>query len=90
MIKNLPPPPYIDPCQLSIFLKDHLDWLELSDNGSVTVAGISHLRKLQKLKVLRLENLPGVNDRKGLLSNLKTAMPNCEITFDELKSSEMA
>ena len=65
------------------------DWLELSDNGNVTVAGLSHLRKLQKLKVLRLENLQGVSDRKGLLSNLKTAMPNCEITFDELKSSEM-
>jgi len=74
---------------LAFYTKDHLDWLELSDNGNVTVAGLSHLRKLQKLKVLRLENLQGVSDRKGLLSNLKTAMPNCEITFDELKSSEM-
>ena len=72
---------------LVFITKDQLDWLELSDNGSVTDAGVAHLRKLYKLKYLKLGNLQGVDSPEGVFNKLKSALPNCEIIYNDLSSS---
>ncbi len=39
-----------------------LEDLEVSDNGTVTDDGVVYLRKMETLRRLRLQNLPGVDD----------------------------
>lgn len=63
--------------------KDRIEWLELSDNGNVTDAGVKHLRKLSKLKFLKLENLQGVRNPSEVLERLKKDLPCCEIVYND-------
>lgn len=71
---------------LVFITKDQLDWLELSDNGNVTDTGVGYLKNLSKLKYLKLEKLPGVRNPKDLFDKLKSALPSCEIIYNDLDS----
>ena len=56
--------------------------MEVSDNGTVTDKGIALLGKIETLRKLRLENLPGVSDPKTVLENIKRDLPECVVITD--------
>ena len=58
-----------------------LEILELSDNGTITDAGLGPLARMTKLKRLRLEALPGVSDPTKALEEIKLGLPNCEVIW---------
>ncbi|XP_011309923.1 ATP synthase subunit s, mitochondrial isoform X2 [Fopius arisanus] len=62
-------------------LKDSLRYLEISNCGNVTDRGLEHLKILQKLKVLKLSDLPGVENGTVVTEDLKKSLPNCQIDF---------
>jgi len=68
---------------LTIYCKEALEWLEVSDNGNVTDRGLYELAMLPNLKYLKLENLPGVNKPKEVLVKLQQGLPNCVIDYPD-------
>ncbi|XP_015120938.1 ATP synthase subunit s, mitochondrial [Diachasma alloeum] len=66
---------------LLYLLKDSLQSLEISNCGNVTDAGLKHLKILQKLKMLKLSNLPAVENGVLVTEELKKSLPNCQINF---------
>ena len=52
----------------------------------MTDTGVGYLKNLSKLKYLKLEKLPGVRNPKDLFDKLKSALPSCEIIYNDLDS----
>ena len=57
---------------------------EVSDNGTVTDKGIVILRKIETLRRLKLQNLPGVSDPRTVLEKIKQGCNSIEIFWLEL------
>lgn len=64
-------------------LEASLKTLEISSCFNLTSEGVSSLTALRNLKRLKLEALPEVKNKIEVTGILKSALPNCNITFDE-------
>ena len=66
---------------LSFTCKDQLVWLEVVDCKSVTEEGLESLTRMDRLRILHIENLKYVKDPEKSLSILKEALPKCNIKY---------
>ena len=60
---------------------EQLVWLEIEDCPKVTDEGLKSLQRMNRLKMLYLENLKYVNKPQEVLSSLNEAMPKCKIIY---------
>ena len=61
--------------------KNRLRWLHLAGNGNITDSGLLHLKRLEHLEYLKLENLHEAKNPENVLKELQLKMPNCKIEF---------
>ncbi|XP_046837765.1 ATP synthase subunit s, mitochondrial [Vespa crabro] len=61
------------------FLKESLTHLEVIECPSVTDEGLYKLKKLQKLKILKLEGMPYLKDPADVRKQLMESLPNTKI-----------
>lgn len=62
------------------FLKNSLMDLQISSCGNISEKGLVHLKVLKNLKRLSMFDLIQVKNMKKLTDDLRSALPNCEIS----------
>ncbi|KAK7104121.1 ATP synthase subunit s, mitochondrial-like [Littorina saxatilis] len=69
-------------------VKNTLEFLQLSNCGDITDAGLVPLTELTNLKKLILFSLPEVRDQQKAEAMLKSALPKCDVQFTESRPVE--
>lgn len=64
------------------YLKESLNHLEVISCQTVTDEGLVTLKNLRNLKVLKLEDLPYVEDKNAIKKELTDSLPNAKIEFN--------
>lgn len=63
-------------------LKNSLEELQIIDCPNLTANGLSELGQLDRLKILKLAQLPYVRDKNSLVGKLEEKLKKCEISFE--------
>lgn len=66
---------------LAYLCQDQLQWVEVINCADISDEGLVALKDLHKLKVLHFEDLKAVRNAETTVELLKTALPDCQITF---------
>ncbi|KAK2719695.1 hypothetical protein QYM36_005244 [Artemia franciscana] len=76
--------PYVDDACLYQLkcVKETLEVLQVSENGSITDAGLLYLKELKSLQKLLVYGLPGVVEKEKTLRQLREALKDCQIKFN--------
>ena len=68
--------------------KNKLQYLHLASNGNISDQGLAHLKRMQQLQYLKLENLQELKRPQETLSDLISNLPNCKVEFPPYTDTE--
>ncbi|KAK4324946.1 hypothetical protein Pmani_004445 [Petrolisthes manimaculis] len=74
---------YMDDAALSQLptLRDSLTHLQVSSCGNITLDGLKHIKKLEKLEHLLLYDLPTISNKEEVVKEIQEALPKCHVSF---------
>ena len=75
---------YVDDRVLHYLSKEYngkIQWLEVINCQGITDKGLLHLKDLNTLKVLKIEDLKRVKNPEKILEELQISLPKCQIEY---------
>ncbi|KAF4529163.1 hypothetical protein B566_EDAN017686 [Ephemera danica] len=69
-------------------LKTSLKHLQISSCGNITASGLQPIKELINLQELLLYDLPEIENREQVTSDLKNALPKCQVDFPYAQATE--
>ena len=68
--------------------QDNLKWVEVINCKNIGDEGLLYLQNMPKLQKLKIEDMKSVKNPENVLKNLQTALPNCQIEYNDGKCQE--